>query len=147
MNNERHLEQIKNDIKIITTNKLSVLQSKLLFMGITYEIILRKDLFPQNEDLKKFINNIYIENFEDKIPFRDYLYDSRTMLGARIQKKILSDLSYEQITTMVNKIYNLLPSKDIKKISRSKKSENMDKEVVEWMNFIRNKGLNNHELL
>jgi len=147
VNNERHLEQIKNDIKIITTNKLSVLQSKLLFMGITYEIILRKDLFPQNEDLKKFINNIYIENFEDKIPFRDYLYDSRTMLGARIQKKILSDLSYEQITTMVNKIYNLLPSKDIKKISRSKKSENMDKEVVEWMNFIRNKGLNNHELL
>ncbi|WP_434565169.1 hypothetical protein PQ689_03390 [Thermoanaerobacterium thermosaccharolyticum] len=136
---KRELKQIKEDLKIITSNKLNMSQSKLFFMGIIYEIILRKDLFPKNEDLKGFINNIFIQYFIDKEPFKDYLYDTRTLLGARIQKKIQTDLDYNKIVEIVNKIYNILPNEDINN-SRKKNYSNYNKELIEWMNFIKQRG-------
>ncbi|MDO6355259.1 hypothetical protein Q3V94_09325 [Caloramator sp. CAR-1] len=138
-NEKRELKQIKEDLKIITSNKLNMSQSKLLFMGIIYEIILRKDLFPKNEDLKGFINNIFIQYFIDKEPFKDYLYDTRTLLGARIQKKIQTDLDYNKIVEIVNKIYNILPNEDINN-NRKKNYSNNNKELIEWMNFIKQRG-------
>lgn len=137
---ERTLNQIKDDIKIITTNKLSTSQSKLLFMGITYEIILRKDLFPKNSDLKAFINKIFMKYFHDKINFRDYLYFSRTLLASRIQKEIQIRLEYNQIIDIVHEIYNILPGDDSKKIVSSKNISNI--EMEDWMNFIREKDRN-----
>lgn len=137
-NEKRSLKHIKDDIKVITTNKLSTSQSKLLFMGIIYEIILRKDLFPRNSDLKSFIDNIFMRYFIGKQPLRDYLYLSRTILGARIQKEILSDLEYNQIIEIVYEIYGVLP---VEELNRSLNPKNINNtELGEWMNFIRNKG-------
>lgn len=131
---DRQLIQIKDDIKIISSNKLSMSQSKLLFMGITFEIILRKDLFPKNSNLKAFINNLYLKYFIDKEPFKEYIYVSRTILGARVQRKIKSDLNYNQIIQIVNELYNMLPNDDINKNKGNKKNGNKD--ISEWMNFI-----------
>jgi len=137
---ERKLNEIKKDLKLITSNKLSMSQSKLLFMGITYEIILRKDLFPKNEDLRGFINNVFVENFKEKIPFKDYLYKSRTLLAARVQRKIYSDLEYNKIADMVHELYKIFPDEEIKKIGIKKGNEGNDEELSEWMNFIKNEG-------
>jgi hypothetical protein len=135
---KRSLNHIKDDIKVITTNKLSTSQSKLLFMGIIYEIILRKDLFPKNSDLKSFIDKIFVKRFASKEPLRDYLYFSRTLLAARIQSKIQLDLEYNQIIEMVNEIYNVLPVEDSKKVFNLK-NVNSNTELGNWMNFIREK--------
>ncbi|WP_039652372.1 hypothetical protein [Clostridium tyrobutyricum] len=139
MNNEdRTLKQIRDDMKIITTNKLNMSQSKLLFMGIIYEIVLRRDLFPMNCDLKAFINKIFIKRFNDKIPFKEYLYSSRTLLASRLQKNIYLDLQYNQIIEIVQEIYNIFPVDKPKK-SVNSKNINANLELTQWMNFIREK--------
>lgn len=138
LNEERPLKQIKEDIKIISSNKLSITQSKLLFIGITYELILRKDLFPKNENLKTFIDNIYVKRFKDQERFKDYLYYARTILASRVQKKIMSDLDYNQILEIVSELYDILPEDDINKNRTNKKGSNNDA-IIEWMNFIKNR--------
>lgn len=135
---KRSLKHIKDDIKIITTNKLSTSQSKLLFMGMIYEIILRKDLFPKNSDLKSFVDKIFKKYFVGKEPLRDYLYLSRTILGARIQKEIMLALEYNQIIEIVNEIYEVLPIENSKK-SVNPKNINNNAKLGEWMSFIRDK--------
>lgn len=140
-NEKRTLKQIRDDIKIVTSNKLNASQSKLLFMGIIYEIILRKDLFPKNSDLKAFINKIFRKYFINKEPFKEYLYCSRTILGARIQKEIQYEIEYSQIIKIVNQIYDILPVEESKKVA-STKNRNNNIELGQWMNFIREKDKN-----
>lgn len=135
MANERSLKDIKDDIKLITTNKLSMSQSKLLFIGIVFEIILRKDLFPKRNNLQMFIDKIFLRYFKDKEPIRDYVYNSRANLAARIQKNILNDIEYAQIIEIVKELYKILPEDEIKTI-KNKKRIDINKELVEWMNFI-----------
>lgn len=139
---DRELKDIRADLDFITSNKLSLTQSKLLFMGITYEIILRKDLFPQNEKLKPFIEEVYVVRFADKEPFKDYLYDSRTLLSSRIQRKIFSDLSYADIIEITNIINNILQknlTKENNKRNKNKKIKTNDDYAIEWMKSISDK--------
>lgn len=138
----RSLVKIKQDLKVVISNKLSIPQSKLLFMGIVYEIILRKDLFPRNENLKEFINNIFVNKFKEKVPFGDYLYKSRTLLAARVLRKIISELEYNQIVKIVHEIYNIIPDEQDDKFRERKSNIKNDDELSEWMHFIRNKGEN-----
>lgn len=132
MEQERLLKDIKNDIKIVVSNKLNMSQSKLLFMGLIYEIILSKDLFPKNNNLKVFIDKVIIKYLDINEPFKDYLYDSRTILASRVQRIILKEVEYSKIIQMVKEIYGILPGDEVK----NKKSIDIDKEVVNWMNFI-----------
>lgn len=131
--NIRELCDIKNDVKIILSNKLSISQSKLLFMGITYEIILRKDLFPKNSNLKLFINNVYFKQFKNKETFRDYLFASRTILGARLLRKIKNELDYDNIIIIVKSLLQLLPEDSLDKNYGGRFKKN---EINEWMKFI-----------
>lgn len=135
MDNKRPLTNIKNDIKVITGNKLSASQSKLLFMGIIYELILRKDLFPKKINLEKFVNKLLVVNFKDKKPFKEYLYSSRTLLGGRILKKIQTDIEYGQIIKIVHELYRILPDEDSSK-NEAKKNIKMTEEIAEWMDYI-----------
>lgn len=138
MDNERQLKDIKEDMKVIISNRLNMSQSKLLFMGLIYEIILRRDLFPNNSNLKPFINKVVMKYLSVDEPFKDYLYDSRTLLGARIQKNIQSDVEYLQIIQMVKEIYEIFPKDEMQK-NKNKKNRNMNKDLIEWMNFIEDK--------
>lgn len=135
MANVRTLKDIKDDIKIITTNKLSMSQSKLLFMGIVYEIILRKDLFPKKNNLKMFVDKIFLKYFKNQEPIRDYVYSSRTNLAGRIQKVIQNNIEYAQIIEIVKELYKILPEDDIEKVG-NKKKVSLNKELIDWMNFI-----------
>ncbi|HEK9101991.1 TPA: hypothetical protein SUB30_003391 [Bacillus pseudomycoides] len=134
---ERTLELIRNDLKIITSNKLNTSQSKLLLIGITYEILLRKDLFPKNSDLKKFVQVVFVDPLEDVKPFKDYLFVSRTLLSSRISKIILSKFNYNNVMKTVDKLNSMLPQQnnDNKNSSRSTE-ENMN----EWVEFLRGNG-------
>ena len=100
----REIKDIINDLLFIISNKLSLMQSKLLFMGITYEIVLRKDLFPRNKDLKDFIEEVYIKRFSNKKTFKDYLYRSRTLLSSSLLRKIYLELDYSEVTEIINEL-------------------------------------------
>ncbi len=135
---ERNVEDIRNDFKIVISNKLSISQSRLLFMGIIYELILRKDIFPRNDDLKGF-NNIFVKKFNNKTPFKEYLYNSRTLLASRLQKNIISELNYTQIIEVVNEILTVLPDYKEKQEKVKKTKKNNDTYVSDWINLIKNK--------
>lgn len=136
LDDARSLKEIKEDIKIISGNKLSMSQSKLLFMALSFEMILRKDLFPKKSNLKVFIENVYEKCFDNGNFFKDYLYSSRTILAARLEKKIQTELAYQDILKIVGELYKILPSDEIK---IKNKKNNTSLEIVEWMNFIENK--------
>ncbi|MEK4181356.1 hypothetical protein NSQ61_17965 [Aeribacillus sp. FSL K6-1121] len=131
----RELSTIKNDLKIITSNKLNSSQSKLLLIGIIFEIIQRRDLFPKNSDLKMFVNQVFVAPMSIK-PFKDYLFLSRTLLGSRIGKIILFDFEYKNVIKTVETLRNLLPGKEDKEKNISSSKWN-DDGMNEWINFIR----------
>lgn len=129
----RSLIELKNDFTIIKSNKLNTTQSKAMFIGLLYEMILRKDLFPKKDNLKKFVETVILIDM-DNIIIKDYLYKSRSLLAARIIKYILNDFDYIQILKIVNMIYSLIPESEIK-ISKKNKGSLTD-DVISWMKFI-----------
>lgn len=139
MNKEnRNLNDIKYDLKIIMGNKLSIYQSKLLFMGIMYEIILNKELFPRNSQLDTFINEHLLKYLKRKSKFKGYLFKSRTILAATIQREIYNNLDYNDIINLVDEIYKILP--DDMEFKNKKTIKNYNECALnEWLNVLRNK--------
>ena len=60
-------------------------QLKLEFYSVVIGVILSTDLFKKNKDLK-----VLFDEFKVEIPLKDYLYDSRTALLARVIREIES---------------------------------------------------------
>lgn len=77
----------------LSGNGVPINERKLLLVGSVFETILNKDLFPSNADLHS-----YVEIFErlfkitDKKTgergYRPYLFKDRTLLAARVGRKI-----------------------------------------------------------
>ncbi|HBE9816198.1 hypothetical protein ACEI86_10580 [Clostridioides difficile] len=139
--NNRTLDDIKNDIKVIKGNKLSVSQSKLLFIGIMFEIILSKDIFSNNSILKEFVNIKLLKYMKMKEPFREYLFSSRTLLIARIQKEIYTNLNYQDILEIVDFLQEIIVKSETKEDNkkRNKKNPKDNSRINEWMNFTNKK--------
>ncbi|QGG51433.1 hypothetical protein [Lysinibacillus pakistanensis] len=135
----RPLEQLNKDIQLILSNKLNSSQSFLLFLGITLEILLRKDLFKKNSDLQSFIEVLYIPKTKKREPFKEYLYLSRTQLAARLNRIIIEELNYSDIIDISKKLLELLPSENT---TRKGQNTSQDDAVSEWMNFLDKKGAN-----
>ncbi|EIS9525280.1 TPA: hypothetical protein KNJ64_001991 [Clostridioides difficile] len=137
--NIRELRDIRNDLKLIMGNKLSISQSKSLFMGIFYEIILNKDLFSKNRELKEFINGHMLPYINRDKKYKDYLFKSRTLFAATILKDIYINVEYNQVIKMVEELYSILPD-DIEKESRNHIKKNSSDEVLSgWLSLIMNK--------
>lgn len=133
----RNIEDIRSDLKLIKSNKLGSYQGRLLFMGLTYEILQNTDLFPHNTDLKEFIENIYGTHFLGETDFKEYLYRSRTLLGSRLIKQLLFE-DYDKILKIASDLNYYLPNSDIS-LKKEKTSKNNENDITEWMNFIRGK--------
>ncbi|EMJ5512794.1 hypothetical protein ACKTKD_002916 [Clostridioides difficile] len=137
--NIRELRDIRNNLKLIMGNKLSISQSKSLFMGIFYEIILNKDLFSKNRELKEFINGHMLPYINRDKKYKDYLFKSRTLFAATILKDIYINVEYNQVIKMVEELYSILPD-DIEKESRNHIKKNSSDEVLSgWLSLIMNK--------
>ncbi|MEK6462029.1 hypothetical protein AABM27_16600 [Heyndrickxia faecalis] len=132
----RELQLIKKDLKVVISNKLNSSQSKLLLIGIIFEIIQRRDLFPRNADLKKFIQQVILDPIENAKPFKDYIFFSRPLLGSKVSKIILFDFDYNNVIKTVEKLSVILPS-DIDEKPQSSSNKVTDEDMNEWINFIR----------
>lgn len=131
----RDLNLIKNDLKIVSTNKLNSSQSKLLLIGIIFEMLQRKDLFPKNSDLKMFVQQVFIDPIEGLKPFKEYLFVSRTLLGSRVSKIILYNFEYSNVLNTVEKLSEILPNQD--SVNKNSSHTTNDDGMNEWINFIR----------
>lgn len=140
MNNEkRELYDIKNDLKIIKSNKLSISQSKFLFMGIIYEILFNKELFPKNKDLKDFVNNQLLILFNQNEPYKDYIFKTRTTLASKIQRYIYLHLEYSSILDIVNEIDKILFADITSTENHKSKVKDTNNDLDEWMDFLNKK--------
>ncbi|BFN04397.1 hypothetical protein [Clostridium tetani] len=74
-------------IKLLDSNKFSLKEKKLLFIGIIFSTICDRVLFKKNNDLKQYIN-IYEKKLNLE-PYKDYLYDCRTSLCSRLAKDFM----------------------------------------------------------
>jgi hypothetical protein len=133
MMQDRSLESIKLDMKIISSSKLNSSQSKLLLIGIIYEIIQRKDLFPKNIDLKNFVQVVFVEPTGSN-QFRDYLFLSRTLLGSRVCNIIMQKFEYSNVLKTVEKLNEILPGN---KENYNNHIKNNDDSMNDWINFLR----------
>lgn len=136
---KRDLASILDDLKLVRSNKLNSHQVEVFMNGILYETIQRKDLFPKNSDLKYFINEqinrtLKVDNF------RDYLFASRTLLAARVQKNILENSDYLEILLIADFIEirireqqgDIIVSKNKKNDSKTLKSDPLN----DWMSYL-----------
>lgn len=133
-------EILFENIKLIKSLKLNSNQAISFFTGFTYQIILDKSLFPNNNDLKDFIYEIYLKPYSLE-QYKDYVYANRTTLGSRVSRLILekNSISFvmkqvEQISDVFEKIYKIeYNSKDVS----SKSQDVIDGALDEWMNKLR----------
>ena len=135
------IEEIRGNIDIVSSNKLNVFQSRLMFMGFIYEIILSRDIFPKNSDLKEFINQDMPKYLNLPISFKDYVFLSRPLLASRVLNKI-HELDYKDIINFIDIINEkYLKINDVKKTS-SKTLKTTDTAIDEWRNYFINKDKN-----
>lgn len=137
--NKRDLTSILDDLKLVRSNKLNSHQVEVFMNGILYETIQRKDLFPKNSDLKYFINE-QINKTLKVDSFREYLFASRTILAARVQKNILENSDYLGILLIADFIElrireqqgDIAVSKNKKNDSKTLKSDPLN----DWMSYL-----------
>lgn len=115
-NNDLLLKKIKSISKSKDINNL-----KINLYGLCSFIILSKELFERNKDIKPFMNSI---NFD----FKDYVYLSRSLLASRvirkIEKKNLEDLHLlkEDIEAFFNERYSVKQSVE-NEINKNRKKD------------------------
>lgn len=63
--------------------------SLFLLLGIVAEIILSKIIFKKNKDISDFLKTVF------KIEFKEYIMKSRTIIMAKLLKKIYSSSNQE----------------------------------------------------
>ncbi|SMB95452.1 hypothetical protein SAMN00017405_0407 [Desulfonispora thiosulfatigenes DSM 11270] len=97
-------------------------------IGLNSLILLSKDLFPSNDDLKSYTDEII------KIELKNYLFKSRTLLVAKINKYIY-DLEVDEIKTLYKNMNNYLINKD----GKSDKDNDNNKNNRDENNKINNK--------
>lgn len=111
-------------INLLDTRK-NTEQLKMEFYSVIIGVILSKDLFGKNHDLK-----VLLEMFKVSLPLRDYLYDSRTTLIARVIREIESS-ERETLIYNVNLIREFVFDRD---------NEETSNDVVDLINkYSRNK--------
>lgn len=95
-------------------------------IGITTELILDNELFPKNEDVIPFLEEVC------KLEFKDYIIKSRTMIVARTSREIhkLDSKMYDQLRKrMLNFLNHFLELVEIN-------SKSGNKDFTKWMDGI-----------
>ncbi|WP_304341241.1 hypothetical protein [Metaclostridioides mangenotii] len=135
MGNKRDLIELKQDLKIVESNRLNIYQSKLYFMGLFFEVILNKELFPRNKDLKEFINEHIAIHFITKKRYKDYLFKSRTLLAASIIREIYINVEYDQILEMVKELDLILPENLNSQNKKNKNKNSKNDDLSDWLGY------------
>lgn len=134
VNEDNYAERIIDELSILNSNKLSSNESTIYFSGMLYSIILNKNIFKKNSDLRDFIYYFFLQPFHME-QYKDYLYKSRTLLGSRVSRHILDNFNYSD-TIMAAKLTSkyIMQNYNISKHSNSRyEAKSLAKELSGWI--------------
>ncbi|OMF11156.1 hypothetical protein BK131_22255 [Paenibacillus amylolyticus] len=126
------------ELSVINKNKFSLQQTQSLYLGILYELILNKEIFPRNKDLTSFIKEVF------KTEFNEYLFKARPYLASRLLKHVFEQYDSLMISASIKLVILYLQQEKTENNSdsRGKKSiNNIEDDVVGWFNSV-SKGSN-----
>lgn len=133
----RSIEELRQDFQLVSSNRFSSYQSKIFFIGVTIDLLLNTEIFKKNIELKPFVEKYYISNIIEEDFFKEYLYDSRTLLVARLSRLIFEKMNYPVIANISNDILAFLPESHNKK--KKGKSDDLNKGMDEWLDYLGDK--------
>lgn len=89
---------------------------KYKVIGIVSELLLSKQVFPRNIDIKVFLKDIF------ELELKEYLFRSRTLLIARVTREIIV---IEKENLYKNMLYKFIEQKieDLKDDNKKEKNE------------------------
>lgn len=91
-------------------------------VGIISVLLLSKEIFPHNEDIKEFLANVL------SLSFREYVFRSRTLLVARVTRAIISKSENKEFK---RKLYDFIDT-NIEKMKKEKNIKENNK-LDGWM--------------
>ncbi|EMF0506862.1 hypothetical protein ACOYYN_13770 [Enterococcus lactis] len=103
---------LKNEV-LKLDSRLAIDKQKLLLYGITTAIILSKEIFPNNKDIRNFTDFIHLTML------KDYLYKSRTALLARMCRELekMTDEQIKNTTVRIREYFDVNEKKSLKNSS------------------------------
>ena len=102
-----YIQKVIKQFKLITGNKLNSEETINYFNGCMYALILNKTIFKRNDDLPSFIYTLFLKPFNNQ-QYKDYVYKSRTLLGARACRHINDDLNYSEVVPLSKAVISYL---------------------------------------
>lgn len=121
------------EFSVINKNKFSLQQTRSLYLGLLYELLSNKYIFPKNNDLVRFLEKVF------KKKYKSYLFKSRSYLASRLLKDVSNDYDTVQISASIKLIIFYLESLEVeneisindKKTSR-KINKNIKDDTIGW---------------
>lgn len=95
------------EFSVINKNKFSLQQTRSLYLGLLYELLSSKYIFPKNNDLTKFLEKVF------KKKYKSYLFKSRPYLASRLLKDVSTDYDAIQISASIKLIIFYLENLEI----------------------------------
>lgn len=113
----------RRELDILNSKKYSFNEKKLLFVGIVNNTIYDKATFPNNKLLNKYV--LLFENILSlDEPYKEYLYNSRTLLASRVVRDILKNENDKDLLSLISSHILFIKEKNAKnennKIVKSK---------------------------
>jgi len=90
-----------NDLVMFRNELKNKIIPKYKLIGIVVELVLSRELFPKNSDLKKFTKNIF------SIEYKEYVMKSRTMILARLSR-LIEQTPDKELNEMKKKLYDFI---------------------------------------
>ncbi|MFD0897355.1 hypothetical protein [Loigolactobacillus binensis] len=133
--NSNYVKKIIKQVDILQSNKLDSEESINYFTGFMYSLILDKTVFKRNDELPDFIFNFFLKPF-GSMQYKDYVYKSRTLLGARVCRHIIDDFNYSDTVKLSKIILNYLEKKYAlgQDENAHKKLNSIANELSGWLN-------------
>ncbi|WOV85013.1 hypothetical protein PGH26_03535 [Sporosarcina jeotgali] len=130
--NEEKKDFIK-EFSVINKNKFSLQQTKSLYLGLIYELILDKEVFQKNIELNYFISEVF------DIEYSEYLFKARPYLASRLLKDLINKYEDLNISYSVKRISTYLDRMEFvqrKDTDPKNKSNKLEDDVIGWVSSI-----------
>lgn len=134
-------ENFIKEFSVINKNKFTLQQTKSLYFGLIYQLIMNKTIFTQNIDLASFIKVVFAKEYCVSV------YKGRPYLASRLLNDISKEYDSLEVSTSIKAVIHYLETEkktEVKSQSDSKikgdtkrsSSRNMEDEVVGWFNTV-----------
>ncbi|HFR4184934.1 TPA: hypothetical protein ACHVKG_001705 [Bacillus cereus] len=137
---DKNRDYIK-ELSTINKNKFTVEQTKSLYLGLLYQLILSKEVFKRNRDLEDFLLSVF------KKKYNDYLFNSRPYLASRVLKDISEEYDFLKMSISIKLIILYLQDRGLsenKVETEGKKiSNSIEDDTIGWFNSVK-KGSNHN---